>query len=239
MNTSKRIAVVLGVGAVLSLAQAGSAQWSGSGNNFSYSNGADLNGLFGEPFVGGANMDTLIFDDFQFSVQADSGGQQVKQDTVTFDVTVPAGFTINRIQTVVTGDVLAFGDGTFVDLTSGITVTELNGLQRVLTSEPGVCDFDACDLIGNPVPFPRFAPDQGQFSGLAEVDMTGLFVQPSTQLRISLSLESIADAGLDGLAVLNTNLASQQLEIKFIPEPASLALVALGFGLVGLRRRCR
>jgi hypothetical protein len=249
MTNVSRSRLVLSITAVLvlSIAPATFGQWALSGPMFDAS-GDDLNGFFGTPFIGGANMDTLIFSNFQFSVSAPAGGSQSKNDTVTIDVTVPAGFTINRIQTVVTGDYLIIGEdgqtGSMVDLTSGIVVTELNGLQRVLTNEAGVCDFGACDLIGNPAPFPRqiavgqIPPfEQNQFSGLAEVDMTGLFQQPATMLRVELSMASIAQAVIEGSATLNTNLAQQQLEIKLIPEPASIALIGLGLAPLAIRRR--
>jgi hypothetical protein len=222
------------------------AQWFGDANGFSYSNGADLNGLFGTPFVGGANNDTLIFSNFQFSVSASNGAADSKNDTVTFDVLVDPGLQLNRIHTIVTGDLLVIGaddsSGSYVDLTTAMTVTELNGSGRVLTNEPGVCDFGACDLIGSPVPFPRAATlgnggvDFGQFSGLSEVDFSGVSPAPASLVRISLSVQTLAQAFAQGSATLNTNLAQQQLQI-IIPEPATLGMLGMAMALVIRRRR--
>jgi len=220
------------LGAVVVLASSGSAQagpWanpSGSAANFSYSNGQDLNGYFGEPLVWG---DTFYFTAANFVVNAQNGGTQAIADTVSFDIQLNPDFALSLIRVRAFGSYNVQGQDSYVDFNAFGSVTELGGSHRT---------FSGPILPDPPVSFPIYGNNNGQYSVSALVDVSYVLPPIHDSLHLSFSNNLLAYAAPGGNAVLDLRYQDLVFEVTLIPEPATLGLLVIPAVAV-LRRRFR
>jgi hypothetical protein len=216
-------------GAVAALAMmavpAFAGPWSnpaGASDSFSYANGGDINGNFGDPFV---SADTFFFINANFQVNAANGTTDSESDTVSFDVTADPGLVFSLIRVTAFGSYAATGPGqNSVDIDGSLSLTENGGLNRNWIGP----------LNTNPT-FPK-SDEQGGWSGLAVVDITFEFPVPHNELHVAMANDVVAITGTGGSAEMNVQFQDLKIEFIVIPEPASLSVLALG-ALALVRRR--
>lgn len=196
--------------------------WGGNATNFSYSNGSDLNGLFGEPFVDG---DTFYFTDANFVVNAQNGGTSSATDTVSFDVLLNPGFVLSVVEIRLFGSYNVQGVESYVDVTACGSVLELGGLGR---------EFAGC-FISSP-PFPVFGGANGVYSFDGLVDASWLIEPLHPSLHLEFTNDLLASAMLGGNATVDMRFEELTFEVTLIPEPATLLFLGLG-AIAILRRR--
>lgn len=226
MNNMMRKASLFAAVAAVSAATAVAGPWSspnGSSTSFSYANGGDINGRFGDPFV---SADTFFFVNANFQVNAANGTSSSQNDTVAFDVFANPGLQFSLIRVTAFGSYAATGPGTNqVDLDANLSLTELGGMGRTWNGPM------------NTVPgFPQ-SNAQGSWSGLSAVDITFEFPTPDDSLHVAMANDILAITGAGGSAELNVQYQDLRIEFTVIPEPASFAM--LGLGALALVRRRR
>ena len=134
-----RIAVAALAAVVLSSMPALAGPWgpTGPADNFTYSNGQDINGCFGTPIVSG---DTFYFLESNFQVNAANGTTDTKDDTVSVDLLANQNMQFSSMQVTAFGSYSLIGDGSQVNLNAGLTMHENAGLERTwsgpLMTEP-------------------------------------------------------------------------------------------------------
>lgn len=195
----------------------------GNADSFSYANGGDINGNFGDPFV---SADTFFFVNANFQVNAANGTSDSEGDVVSFDVFADPGLQFSLIRVTAFGSYAATGPGmNQVDIDGELSLTEIGGLNRnwvgPLNTNPGFPQSDA----------------QGGWSGLSVVDITFEFPVPDDSLHVSMANDVFAITGEGGSAEMNVQFQDLKIEFTVIPEPASLSLMAVG--ILGLLRRRR
>ncbi|MFQ5429536.1 MAG: PEP-CTERM sorting domain-containing protein [Phycisphaerae bacterium] len=215
------------VAALVIASPAFAAPWSipsGTATNFSYSNGGDVNGLFGDPLVSG---DSFFFFASNFQASAVNGGTDNVNDTVSFDVVANPGKQFSQMMVTAFGSYNVLGPNSSVDINATLQMVENAGLLRT---------FGPANLVTNP-PFP-VTSGNNSWNGQADIDVSFVFPSPSPDIHISLSTVLDAIAGIGGSAEGNLQFQSLEIQLITIPEPASLALVALGgIALIARRRR--
>lgn len=193
---------------------------SGDAGDFTYSNGGDLNGNFGNPFV---FPNQFVFST-SFSVLASGGSSDSMGDTVSFDAVADPGLLFSGVTVTALGSYAVTGDGS-VDLETTLSMTENGGLART---------FD--DDLNTDVAFPATS-GQGTWNGNAVVSVTTAFPTPHNDIHFELSTALEALSGAGGSAQLNVQFESLVIELSVIPEPTSLSLVAVAAGMLLIRRR--
>lgn len=224
--------IVMGTALGVFMCTGGIAQaqpWFGTAEDFSYSNGGDLNGHYGTPFAFG---NTLYFQYVNFAVNANdgNGGQDSQADTLSFDVDVDPGLYLSFVTVRLFGSYGLTGEDSEVNLTSNWAVEERAGELR---------SFDI-DLTTTPVTFPLTQGPgenlEGSYTGIAEANLSWALPQASAELHVDMLTGLLAEAVAGGNAALNSTFQDIEFEFVFIPEPSTLMLLGLG-GLALLRRR--
>lgn len=190
---------------------------------FFYSNGQDINGLFGNPNVTG----NLFVFQTSFLANASEGSTQSFGDTVSFDVVAKPGLLFSTISVFAGGEYTVTGDPleNSVDVTALLSLDENDGDTR---------HFD--DALVTDVGFP-VTSGSGFFNGSASVDVSNVFPSPSNNLHIELNNDILAISGPGGTATISITFEALSIEFGIIPEPASLSILAVGAGLLVRRRR--
>ncbi len=253
MNSlGKKLFVGMGVVAMCTaFAQAG--PWDGTGpgpgpyafasgtapsGHFSWTAGGDEYGLFGNPIVTGD--DRFVFNTASMGVDASFGGTDHEEDTVSFDLHMAGGWSLTRMVVdahgsyYVKGD--SAGDKSWVNIQAGLSIVEFAAQAPF----PDPRDFSA-GLTATPLPFPIEdagvgEATQGVWGGDAEVDLSFVMPEPDDDLHVSFANILDALASATGTAQGNLTFEQVQFEIVLIPEPSTLALLAIG-GLALIRRR--
>ncbi len=226
MLTGKKL--VCGMAAIVALgsSSAFAGAWTspaGNAASFSYSNGQDINGLFGDPSVFG---DGLFFQT-SFLANASNGATQSLTDTVSFDVVSNPGLSFSSLSVQAFGSYSVTGDATnSVDVDALLSMDENTGLLRNFSG-----------ALVTDVAFPVQGEASGLFSGEATVNFEFIFPTPSNDIHIALQNNVLAITTAGGTAEVNLNFQNLTLDFGIIPEPASLSLLA--FGSLGLIRRRR
>lgn len=198
----------------------------GGALSFTYSNGADLNGLFNDPFIFG---DAFFFTT-AFSVGAANGATDSQSDTVSVDLLADPGLKFGSVSVMASGSYAIDTVGT-VDVNANLSMEENTGLLRTFS-----------DSLTTDVAFPTSTPTGGvgvTYTGSALVDVEFVFPVPSDDIHISLSNDILAISGVGGSATVNIQFQDLQLGFNLIPEPASASLALVGLFAAVVRRRRR
>jgi len=243
MKAIVRRVLVCGAVAAVGMLGASSAlagPWSqpnGASDSFTYANGGDLNGHFGDPIV---SADTVFFLFSNFHVQSANGAPagglpEFETDEVSFDVFANPGLQFSFVRVTAYGSYAATGPGgNSVDLDAMLALTELGGNN----SYDGGAGDDGRNFQGGMTTVPAFpqVAANGQWSGLAVVDLQFEFPVPDDAMHVSMTNDVLAFTTQDGSAEMNVQYQDFKIEFIVIPEPAGLSLMAFG-ALALLRRR--
>jgi hypothetical protein len=219
------------LGAVAWAPPGGASSWlipAGSAEHFSYANGRDLNGFFGEPVV---SEDTFTFPEFHFVAAASDGSSANRLDTLSVDLTANSGWGFGLLRVTAFGNYATSGDPgqNYVDIEAAVSYEELASSGRRWEAP----------LVTSPS-FPT-AGGAGAWSGLAVIDLSFEDLPPGEALHLEYTNGLIAVSGPAGSAFIHCHgeeAGGFELNIGMvpIPEPGSVALLSIGAVLMISRR---
>lgn len=223
--------------AVLCLAHtASAAPWAdpaGSNATVSYAGGANSSDAFPSPIVGSnAGQTSFNFAPLSsFQVVLNTAGFDEREDTATVTITAQPGYTLQSVYGRVNGNWAILGLSEAEVLAAGsLKVDDSAPVAMTFSTGP--------DNTGSPLSLPYTHEAESSlystqtFYGWVEIPLA-----PGTT-EVTLQYFNRLWAFSDGSAVDLYNLASEFGVVAVVPEPASLAAVALG-GLAILTRRRR
>ena len=190
---------------------ADAASWTndnGAGVNFTWQNGQSVNGLFDNPRLDGLG-NTFIFAPPAFESSSFSDSLLV-MDTLEFELIAAPGYIITQINIHESGEYLLLGNG-FINVTGQLTITDLD---TELTSNT---------LMELTPGMPVISEGYNEWSGLAVI--TGL---NSSRIRVSVSSSLFTSADDGSYALVRKTAFNIPVTLQLIPEPATVALLALG-----------
>ncbi len=193
----------------------------GAAQDFTYANGQDEHGFFGEPIILG---NKLIFTPSPFVAHAESDNSSLRHDTVSFDLLIKPNRRLDGIGSItMQGFYSAEGQDSLVDAWSEYSVDELGGSGRHF----------AAGMVTSPVAFPLAADVtaiSGSWSGEVNMQAPGPANPFHQLLHIEFSTTVMADAVVGGNATVSQILPQVEFDFAFtlIPEPGSVPLIVLG-----------
>jgi hypothetical protein len=202
------------------------SQPSGSGSYFTYANGGDLNGHFGDPYFFG---DTFYFPNPNFQVNAANGQTDTESDILSFDVTTNPGYWLDPITITAYGTNAVVGQGSQVNFEATLTLHENGGLGRTWSGALG--SYPSFPIYGN-----DSGPIEGSWECAAAISVGAVLPMPDASIHVSFSSTISAIAGATGSAAMNLQYQEASFALLW-PEPASLTLLTTGTVLL-VRRRC-
>jgi hypothetical protein len=201
--------------------------------HFTWDSGQDLNGIFGNPTV--TADDRFVFEPTAIAVSAHNGHAiDSLAESVSFNIHVVPGYHLLGFEILAHGDFLVQGAGSQADLSTTISLTELEGQLP----QSGPRTFEDT-LVTAPVTFPLTCTGptlQGSWSGVSTLLVCNMLPLADSDLNVAFANLLNAVAAQDGSASLNLNFQQVRLEFRLLPEPASLLLSGLG-AIALLRRR--
>lgn len=213
-------------------ASASAATHNGTAGSFDFSLADDTS--WGVPSVVGGDNNTLVFNGAAFNVDSTGVSNPASFSEsvgLTINMTEP-GLSISVVNVTAFGSYNLNGEGSSVDFQLDFTLTDLD-TNGVHFSQAG---------ISSPATFPLTATAQnptaqGGFSVVNTVDVSSALNVMGQNVLIDLTAGTSADGGsLGGTSSLNFNVSAMQFTFSFVPEPATLSLLALG-GIALIRRR--
>ncbi len=212
-----------------SVSHAGS--WSipaGQADHFSYSNGGDLNGLFGDPVISG---DSFFFPGIDFVATAADGSTDLQMDTVSFDVVANPGLRFGLMRVTLWGDYAVSGDPLF----------QSADVDALLTWDENVPPQRHWEGPAFTTPTMPVHGGAGEWSGLAVIDPSFLGQEVSS-LHVEFGVEMMVVSAPGGTSEIRLLTPPEGFDLTFtlIPEPTSFSFFGVGILVVGRRlRRCQ
>jgi hypothetical protein len=220
--TFTAFALALALGMIVVQPSQATVPWSnswGSTSLFDWNSGQNDTGLFGDPTIVGNNA--FRFTPSGFIAQGANGSDGDARDIASWNVVAKDGITFSGLRLVERGtwDISGPGPGNSVSAAAVFSAIE--------------------NTFGSTVSDSRSFAQYTTGSGTWTFDMTlDLSWAAPTSLQISLDNHLIAISNGDSdSCYIRKQLAGGIVEVEIIPEPTSLALLALG--LLGLVRRPR
>ena len=195
----------------------------GTASFFSWANGANATGLFGDPtLIGGT---TFQFFPTNFVATSSNGGSSNAFDTMSVDLTADAGFQFDSIVINEGGSYAVNGPtGGSVSATGLVEVDEIGGIRTTSSS------------IAYSPSFPVNS-GTGAWSGSTFIDLLALSGGvPFTQIHLEFTNDLIAVSVAGSTATIAKTFVGLPIAITIIPTPGTLMLLA-GGGLLAARRR--
>lgn len=217
---------------VLGMAAGAAAQipWSnssGAGTFFTWSNGQNLTGLFGDPILVGGNQ--FVFFPNNFNATSAGGGMTTVFDRFDVDLLANQDYKFTGIRIEVLGDYSILTQGS-VDCQAMLDIAEIGGPMRT-TSDP---------LATSPA-MPVFSGVNQVWHGVADRDLLAIELLtgvPFTHIHVSFSNTLIAiSAGPGHSAVINKAVVGFPISMTIIPTPGVAGVLILAGGWAARRRR--
>jgi len=233
---------IVAIAAVCGIAGSASAQipWaqpSGGGTFFTFENGQNLNGYFGNPFFVG---DTFYFTPSNFTATAIDGGTVNRTDTFEVDLHIRpeliGAFKFDAINITEFGDYgMTFAGPTpatpsSVDATGILRVDEIGGQSR----------FDVQNLDFPALPASTLGTQSGNWQGDGASNLTLLEgANPFQHIHIKVTNNLIAISGGPGqVATISKKAVGGTMAVTILPAPGTAGLLGAA-GLIAIRRRRR
>lgn len=182
--------------------------------------------LYGQPVAGTGNQ--LVFPMPGFSVLASNNASDITSGALELTFDADPGKFIDSLTLNESGSYSILGDAS-VTAAGTLTLRYFDDLTQQL-----VTLADPIAMTTDPVGgFPVTAPGSGTWQGVAMIDLNALGIQTS-HVILALDNTLIATAGPEGEATMTKDAFS--LDANVTPEPASLALMAMGLALIAKKR---
>ncbi len=182
--------------------------------------------LYGAPTAGTGNE--LVFPMPGFSASASNSASDIDAGAMEFTFDADPGKFIDTISLSESGAFSILGDAS-VTAAGTLTVRYFDdNTQQIETLADPI--LMTTDPLGG---FPVDAPGAGTWQGSALIDLTALGIQTS-QVFVALDNSLIASAGPEGSATISKDELTVNTTV--IPEPASVALMAMGLVMVARKR---
>ena len=207
----------------------GAVSWTnpnGLADNFDWNNGqnSDTNYFDSPLYFGGDEL--WFFSNFDVS---SPGGDTSKADTLDVDLTAKNSMKFTNVEILVYGD-YSITDPNQTGLNSVKSQFDMTGTKLGHGNSPWSDGF----VFTTNVPAPPATP----WNDSAALSALSVAFPDVTDIHMSVTGSTlVVSDGQGGTAAMTANIQWMQMKFTLIPEPASLALLALG-GLVALRRRC-
>lgn len=191
-------------------------------SHYTYSNGKDIKGLFGNPVVG-ANK--FVFSPSKF-IDNSSDANASATDTVSVDIKAGTGRYFQKVVFEILGDYSLLGN-------SKVTPSAL----------AKVTNLDTAEVVNANLVFVPASPISTTTSADGNIDIIGagyLTGLPTTWTNIHVDLSATATAtGLSGgTSLIEYKEASiSPITVAVVPEPVGASMLMLGAGALLLRRR--
>ena len=210
-------------------------------SNVGESSTTDAFALYEAPVAYG---DYLAFTPSSFFARSENGeGPDFTNGTLEMTITAKDGWAIDAVSFLESADVTLTGVGTAatnasIGGSSHILVTEINGIPAVALAQT--------DFVYDPQSSFDLAADGPMvaygISGLATITMYDIFsdIVPVTSLVLVVDNALSANSELGTIAEMQKKILVNQgltIETHNIPEPATIALLLVGSGCVGLLKR--
>lgn len=228
-NISGSIVAMIAVLAI-AVAPAAATTVNGTAGTFNYS--LDDGTSWGVPSVVGADSNTLLFNGAQFNVA--STGTQVAGDSIDITINSHNFYRLGDIKVTAFGSYNLNGEGSSVDFQMSFDIQDLDSAGFI--SQP---------VVSTPVTFPLVAGvnapmvvNNAPYSAINDLDISNNINFMGENVLIGLDVSTLATGGnLGGTSSLQVNVSALQLQFYFVPEPATMSLLA--FGALALIRRRR
>jgi len=187
---------------------------SGSATLFDWANGQSVNGFYGSPEVVGG--DTFVFTPSNFYAQSLDGLANTASDTLEFELIAHSGFNFSQIAISAYGDYFILGTGE-VSATGSLSVQNL----------------DTHALLYDRFTTSTITSGQDTWSAAAQLSIDD---EGWKHLKVSLDTRLFAWADLGSAAFIQEKVLGDQIAVQIIPEPATVATLALGLLLVSRKK---
>jgi hypothetical protein len=201
----------------VAVAGAAPVSWSnssGSGTNFTWSNGANDNGLAGDP-VTGSNF--FLFIPAGLKAVATNGGSDSVSETIRVTLTPAAGMRITSINADFHGDATVFGSGS-AGYTATLDAMQNGGVSHVSNSL-------------SPAPITT----QGAFNDNLSLAVPTGFGPIDFSLLATMNAQ--AGQGATALSEMKVIHFSVETAPQVVPLPAAIATFPIGAALVAFATR--
>jgi len=181
--------------------------------------------LYGTPVRAG---NLLSFPLLSFQSASTGGAADTTSGQFQMRIRAAAGTFLDGIT------ILEFGDYALTGTGSPATSATVNGSVAVTDLDPGLSGIIPAVLtVAPPPPYALPADSAGSFSGLVQVDLTGLGIR-EVMLTFNNNLQTTSEP--DTSAVVAKGRDGAPGIVTIVPEPITAVLLTLG-GVVLIRRR--
>jgi hypothetical protein len=196
---------------------------SGAGQTVDFTDISDNDGLFGGYSRSG---DQLTWLPSAFKAESENGTAQTTNDTLLMTITAGPGDYITKV------DIFEIGDYTLTGPSDGYAEVSPSGTLFVTEEAPGggMAGYDSFDQTFEL----NVDPDFGLWSEDLVVNLTGMQIT-SVSISWQNNLQASSEEGTTSL--IQKKYGELGISVEVIPEPATLAVLALGSLAAVLRRR--
>lgn len=209
------------------------APFAGTAGSFSFS--LDDSSPWGTPSVVGALGNTLLFNGAGFNVDSTGVSNPTSNDDhVEITVNSNPGLAVGVINVTAFGSLNLNGAGSSVDFELTFDVDDLDTLAS--TSQDVTPAGIAFPLVAGQNSVPNVVNNLG-FTAVNSLDISSVLGFSGENIMLDLRAVTEALGGPNGgTSNLQVNVSALEMQFFFVPEPATLSLLAFG-GIALIRRR--